>query len=72
MKIDIVVFDSEEDDRVKQFIEKYDLTYEAMYNREEDYYDWIGIEIPQKLYTILLLSGYNWHIQKSLGAVGEQ
>lgn len=72
MKIDIVCYDSAEDDKIAQFIEQYNLTYEATYNREEDYYDWIGIEISEKLYTILLLLKNNWHIQKSDGAVGEQ
>lgn len=72
MKIDIVCYDSAEDDKIAQFIEQYNLTYEATYNREEDYYDWIGIEISEKLYTILLLLKNNWHIQESDGAVGEQ
>lgn len=72
MKIDIVCYDSAEDDKIRAFIDKHRLTYEATYNREEDYYDWIGIEIEPKLYTILLLLENNWHIQKSDGAVGEQ
>jgi len=71
VKIDIVVYDSAEDDKVEQFIAKHKLTYEATYNRDSEYYDWIGIEIPDKLYTILLLLGNNWHIEKSAGAVGE-
>ena len=71
MKIDIVVYDSEQDDRVEQFIKLYNLKYEATYSRDEEYYDWIGIEIPEKLYTLLLLLENNWHIEKSKGAVGE-
>ena len=71
MKIDIVVYDSAEDDRVREFIEKYKLTYDKAHNRAEDYHDWLGVEIPDKLYTILLLLGNNWHIEKSDGAVGE-
>ena len=71
MKIDIVVYDSVEDDRVEAYIKKYNLTYESTHNRDEEYYDWLGVEIPDKLYTILLLSAGNWHIEKSKGAVGE-
>ena len=71
MKIDIVVFDSAEDTKVEQFVKQYKLSYEATYSRAEDYYDWIGVEIPQKLYTLLLLLENNWHIVKSDGAVGE-
>jgi len=71
VKIDIVVYDSVEDTKVEQFIHKYNLKYEATYNRDAEYYDWIGIEISEKLYTILLFLGVNWHIEKSAGAVGE-
>ena len=71
MKIDIVVYTSEDDAQVEQFIHKHRLTYEATYNRDSEYYDWIGIEIPEKLYTYLLLLENNWHIKKSDGAVGE-
>ena len=65
------MFDEQEDSAVEQFIAKHKLKYEATYNRADDYYDWIGIEIPEKLYTYLCLLENNWHIQKSVGAVGE-
>ena len=71
MKIDIVVYNSTDDATVEEFIHKHKLRYEATYNRDSEYYDWIGIEIEPKLYTYLLLLENNWHIQKSQGAVGE-
>ena len=71
LKVDIVVFNSEDDDRVEQFIHKHKLEYEATYARDSEYYDWIGIKIPEKLYTYLLLIENNWQIKKSAGAVGE-
>ena len=52
-------------------LSQYNLTYRETHSRSDEYYDWLGVEIPEKLYTILLLLGVNWHIEKSEGAVGE-
>ena len=72
MKVNIVCYSDIEDNKVEAFIKKYSLSYDASYNREEDYHEWEGIEMNEKLYTMLLLLGGNWHIEKSDGAVGEQ
>jgi hypothetical protein len=72
MKIDIVVFDNVEEQKLEQFIDKHNLAYDTAYNRAEDYIEYNGIEISEKLYTILLLLENNWHIEQSEGAVGEQ
>jgi hypothetical protein len=70
MKIDIVVFDEVEEKRVDAFIEKHELAYANAYNRAEDYIEYEGIEISEKLYTILQLLENNWHIERVKGAIG--
>lgn len=70
MKINILVFDEEEEKKVDAFISKHKLTYDTAYNRAEDYIEYNGIEMSEKLYTILCLLENNWHIERVDGAIG--
>ena len=72
IKVDIVVFDDEQEQVLEEFIERYSLSYANSYARAEDYIEYESVEMSQKLYTMLLLLENNWHIEKSVGAVGEQ
>ena len=72
LRVDIVCYDSATDDYIQCIINKHKLSYAKTQNPEEDLYTWEGIEMSEKLYTMLLLLENNWHIEKSVGAVGEQ
>lgn len=70
-KYDIVCFDSDTAQVLDDFIARYNLTYDTAYNRAEDHNEYNGIEMSEKLLTMLLLLENNWHIERVDTARGE-